>query len=220
MRQRTIIIGDIHGCLDEFERLLQKLAFDKNNDRLILVGDLIHKGPNSLGVLNKVKQLNCQTVLGNHEDNFIRSTRDPSFASASFEVLKKEMGREYSDWSQWMEKLPTYIEEDDFLVVHAGLRPGYHPKDTDRRILTRIRTWDGLGEVLFSKHDPPWFDFYDGKKLIIFGHWASLGLMIRPTTICLDSGCVYGKKLSAIILPERTLVQVNAKKVYEKIKPH
>ena len=220
MGQRTIIIGDIHGCLDEFEELLERVCFKREHDRLILVGDLINKGPNSLGVLKKAHELHCQVILGNHEDNFIRSVRNPSSnSSQSFEKLKREMAQEFEFWFEWMEGLPTFIEDETFLVVHAGLRPNYHPKETDKRILTRIRTWDGLGENLFSEDDPPWFDLYHGDKLVIFGHWASLGPMVRPTVICLDSGCVYGRQLTALILPERDIVQVDAKKVYEKITP-
>ncbi len=220
MKQRTIIVGDIHGCLDEFEELLKKVCFEQRKDRLILLGDLINKGPNSLGVLKKAHEFRCQVVLGNHEDNFIQSARNPSaYRSQSFEKLKSEMSEEFEFWAKWMEELPKFIEDKTFLVVHAGLRPDYHPKKTDKRILTRIRTWDGVGENLFSEDDPPWFDLYSGNKLVVFGHWASLGLMVRPLAICLDSGCVYGKQLSALLLPERKIIQVDAKKEYEKINP-
>ena len=217
MEKRTLIVGDIHGCLHEFERLLEKLHFVKKRDRLILVGDLINKGPFSLGVLKKARSLQCEVVLGNHENNFIRFMEGSSHPSRHFEKLKNEMGDEGEFWREWFGNLPLFIEDKNFFVVHAGIRPDAHPRETNVEILTRIRTWDGRGENLHCSTDPPWFDLYRGEKLVVFGHWASLGLMVRRNAICLDSGCVYGKKLSALVLPERRIVQVNAKRAYEEI---
>lgn len=222
MERRTIIVGDIHGCLAEFDGLLAKTGFDGGpggggTDRLILVGDLINKGPDSLGVLARARGLGCEVVLGNHEWNFIRSADGVSGTGrASFERLRGEMGASFGSWLGWLRALPTFIEDEDFLVVHAGLAPGRHPRDTEARILTRIRTWDGVGRRLHGKGDPPWFDLYEGEKLVVFGHWAALGLMERPNAVCLDSGCVYGKRLSALVLPGREVVQVEARRTYEK----
>ena len=217
-KKRTLIVGDIHGCLREFEALLDKAQFAVGEDRLILVGDLVNKGPDSLGVLRKARELSCEVVLGNHEWNALRAQENPSFPSKYTEALKAQLGKEYGLWLEWFEHLPPFIEEEDFMVVHAGLRPGLHPSQTGREILTRIRTWDGLGEDLHRPGDPPWFEFYRGEKLVVFGHWASLGLMVRSNAICLDSGCVYGRELSALVLPERSILQVKAERAYEAIK--
>ena len=204
MERRTIVVGDIHGCLEEFDLLLKKLRFCPGGDRLILVGDLINKGPDSLGVLERAKELGCEVVMGNHERNFILRAADPSYPkSGYFNKLKREMGGSFDFWLGWMKALPTYIEEEDFLVVHGGLAPGRHPSETDADILTRIRTWDGTGGRLYDKNDPPWFDLYGGDKLVVFGHWAALGLTVRPNAACLDSGCVYGRQLSALVLPKQ-----------------
>ena len=216
---RTIIIGDIHGCLAEFELLLRELHFVQGTDRLILLGDLINKGPDSLGVLEKALELKCEVTLGNHEWGFIENAKNPLRASSYFSKLKQQMADRFDFWLSWMKDLPTFIEEEDFLVVHGGIVPGEHPKDSCASVLTRIRTWDGKGDVLYSKTDPAWFDLYKEKKLVVFGHWASKGLVERGNVIGLDTGCVYGKKLSALILPEKKIIQIKALKDYEKIVP-
>ena len=219
MEKRTIIVGDVHGCLEEFDRLLDKLRFRQGGDRLISVGDLINKGPDSVGVLERARKIGCEVVMGNHERNFVLRATDPHYPkSGYFAKLAQEMGGSFPSWLDWMKSLPTFIEEEDFLVVHAGLEPGVHPSRTGADILTRIRTWDGRGTDLYAQGDPPWFDLYRGEKPVIFGHWAALGLMVRPNAVCLDSGCVYGRQLSALVLPERKIVQVDAGRVYEPVK--
>ena len=146
--------------------------------------------------------------------------KQPSFNMAEQNVklspqlnqLKEQMGEDLKQWVTWMKSWPLYIEEKDFLVVHAGLEPYKHPKQTAARTLLHIRTWDGKGEELNSPHHPPWYDFYKGEKLVLYGHWALQGLKIRKNTIGLDSGCVYGKNLSGILLPERKILQVSSKR--------
>ena len=112
-----------------------------------------------------------------------------------------------------------YVEDEDFLVVH-GLKPGFHPSQTGARILTKIRTWDGLGEELKDMDNPAWHDFYQDEKVVIYGHWAYQGLHLTKNTIGLDSGCVYGNQLSGVMLPEREIIQVQAKEfIFPILKP-
>ena len=99
-------------------------------------------------------------------------------------------------------------------MVHGGIVPGVALEDSDPYQITSIRTWDGVGSKLSNPDNPPWFDFYHEKKPVIFGHWAALGGIKRHNVIGIDTGCVYGKKLTALILPEAELVSVNAEKVY------
>ncbi len=73
-----------------------------------------------------------------------------------------------------------------------------------------IRTWDGTGEKLNSPDNPPWYEFYTGEKPVIYGHWARRGLTLRGNTIGLDSGCCYGRALSAWVLETRELIQETA----------
>ena len=128
--------------------------------------------------------------------------------------LIKEMGKKRDFWAGWLEALPLYIEDKDFIVVHAGKVPNLALKDSPPEWLANIRNWDGDGSDLNRPGDPAWYEFYHQKKLIVFGHWAVRGLVERSNAIGLDSGCVYGKKLSALVLPGREIVQVSAHKAY------
>ncbi|MGB0453226.1 MAG: metallophosphoesterase [Bacteriovoracaceae bacterium] len=223
---RNLFIGDVHGCFDELLDLLKKLKYNSNKDCLYFVGDLINKGPKNFEVLKWIMRQQAEgkevySVLGNHDWAFYRyATRtqdERKFNNLYFNKLIEKLGEELSDAVNWIEQLPLYIETSDFIVVHAGVAPGIRLKDHPRQILTLIRTWDG-GEGDFSSLDnPSWFDLYKGEKLIVYGHWAANGLNQRKNTIGLDSGCVYGGQLSALILPDREVVSVPAKKDYSPI---
>lgn len=219
MPERTIIIGDIHGCFEELGELLSKLEFQVGRDRLISVGDLVNKGPRSVDVLRFFASSNSEAVLGNHELAFLEALASSTSLPSPWRKLREEMGDELDYWLRWLRSLPLYIEEEGFLVVHAGLEPGRHPSESSANLLTRIRTWDGRGDCLYREGDPPWFDFYKGEKLVVHGHWARLGLVQRHNTIGLDTGCVYGRSLSALVLPERQIESVQAKGIYCPIKP-
>ncbi|MCB0317996.1 MAG: metallophosphoesterase [Bdellovibrionales bacterium] len=208
--KRTIIVGDVHGCLTELEELLAKLVFDKSKDRLIFVGDLVNKGPDSIGVLKLTQSLNAEVVMGNHDLGLLEGT------SKLAEQVAIQMGEDLDYWKSYISSFKPYIEDDNFIVVHAGFAPNQSLAETDLRILTRIRTWDGKGEELQDSLNPAWFEFYKGSKLVVFGHWARLGLMQKDNVVCLDSSCVYGGELSALVLPEKKIVQVKARKNYTK----
>jgi bis(5'-nucleosyl)-tetraphosphatase (symmetrical) len=214
--RRTLVIGDVHGCLLELQDLLRSLNYRKE-DRLIFVGDLIHKGPDSKGVLDLVQSLNAECVVGNHELRFMKSCAQNGNENAETLRVKAQLGSELQTCLNWMKRLPAFIESDDFVVVHAGLLPGIHPSESKSEDLATIRTWDGLGKNLQNPSNPPWFDFYDGQKTVIFGHWAKMGLVLRDNVVGLDTGCVYGKQLSAWIVEERRLVQVQARRAYVSI---
>lgn len=213
---KTYVIGDIHGCLPELKQLLDQLNYS-DSDRLIFVGDLINKGPDSRGVLELVDSLGAESIKGNKELGFLAAMRDERTPTPNDLQTKSELGSDLDYWLDWMNELPLFIETDEFLVVHAGLVPGEHPSESSPEVITRIRTWDGTGSDLDNESDPPWYEFYKKEKLVIFGHWAALGLLVRRNAICLDSGCVYGGELTALELPTRSLHQVQAKQVYSSI---
>lgn len=211
---RTIIIGDVHGCAHELQELLKKCDYIHKQDRLILVGDLINKGPHNLEVLELCEKLGAESVLGNHETAFIRYNDMKRQDSPKWEKIKAQLGSKLEHYLHYLKRLPLYIVDPEFIVVHAGLSPIHRINETPVRILTTIRTWDGIGQDLNEASDPAWYDLYKEDKLVIYGHWASRGLNVRKNTIGLDSGCVYGEYLSAVILPERKIVQVKAQRVY------
>jgi len=211
--KRQIIIGDIHGCMEELNLLLRKVQYNNANDELFFVGDLINKGPDSLKVLEFAKHHNVRLVLGNHELGLIRNYQQNS-TSKYFQILSKQLGDQLEFWVNWLQMKPRYIEEENFILVHAGLVPHQKLSQTDERFLTSIRTWDGEGKDIKSNAHPAWFDLYTHKKLVVFGHWAQRGLVNKSNVIGLDTGCVYGNKLTALLLPERRLEHVKALKHY------
>lgn len=214
-QKRQLFIGDVHGCYDELMELLDKLDYRPKRDKLYFVGDLINKGPKSLEVLKWVKKHSPQVVLGNHEYYFLRYCRGiTNKYSQNFEDLKDQLGKDLETWLEFIESWPLYIEEKDFILVHGGLIPGEDPKNSDPEILTNIRTWDGQGVDLKNPENPPWHQLYKGHKLVIYGHWAKQGLFETPRSIGLDSGCVYGGSLSALVLPQKVIVQVKAHDSY------
>lgn len=134
------------------------------------------------------------------------------------ENLRRDFRNDLDAFTADVLRWPLWIEENGLMLVHAGLVPGLHPSQTDPWMLVTIRTWDGLGCDLFNENHPPWFDFYDGRDLVVFGHWAALGGLVREHVIGLDTGCVYGGMLSCLILPERRFVRVKAREAYCAIK--
>lgn len=127
--KRVIIIGDVHGCIDEFDRLLAKLRYDKGKDLVVLVGDIVAKGPDSLACVRKAQEIGAFSVIGNHD--YYVATGSFRENSEHAELAHKILGKEEM---QWLSSLPLTlkIEEHNTLVVHAGLDPAKpRPEDTD-----------------------------------------------------------------------------------------
>lgn len=209
--RKTFVIGDVHACFDEFLNLLKKIEYKKTKHRLILVGDIINRGPYSLKMLEWVRDHQIEMVRGNHEQIFIEKAYSDDL-SPSLKKLKQDMEGKLEDHLAWLSKLPFYIEEKDFIVVHAGIAPGQSVQNCKPHLLMNIRTWDGKGEDIQSLDQPAWHELYQEKKLVLYGHWAKQGLKVKANSIGLDTGCVYGGQLSGILLAERRIVQVPALK--------
>lgn len=205
-RTRTIFIGDVHGCLTELEAMIERLA-PTAADRVILLGDLINRGPDSAGVVKFVERRGYECLMGNHDYEFVSNPgRNPATSA-----LAKQLGPARMDW---MRGRPLYIEDDRFIAVHAGLQPGRRLSRSAPGILMNIRTWDGVGIRLSDPDNPPWYDFYRGARPVFYGHWARRGLNLREKTYGLDSGCVYGRSLSAYVLETEELIQIKAARTY------
>lgn len=212
--RRTLFIGDVHGCLEELKELLHKVAYDEREDRLIYLGDILNKGPNSSGVLKFIYNQNVECVLGNNEVGFLDLIERGGYPGSTLRAVKDQLGEDLDVYCKWIQSFPLYIEEEDFIAVHAGISPYDKPSDCSKKVLTTIRTWDGVGVNLNRESDPPWYTLYDGVKTIIYGHYAAKGLQVHEKTIGLDSGCVFGGKLTCLEWPSRVITQVQAKKMY------
>ncbi|MFI5347390.1 MAG: metallophosphoesterase [Elusimicrobiota bacterium] len=207
---RTIVIGDVHGCLDELKDLLRAVAV-KPEDRLISVGDLICKGPDSLGVVDwAMKTPNVECVLGNHELRFLNCWRRavvPNVKPYDRET-HEQFGARYEECMRYISRWPLTASGPGFLVVHAGFDPREGLEWQSNVSLTTMRK--------LKDTDRPWYESYKDSTTVVFGHWAKPEPIVRRNAIGLDTGCVYGGALTALILPERRLVSVPARRVYQK----
>ncbi len=228
--RRTIIVGDIHGCVDELNDLIYQIKFNPLQDCLYSVGDVVGKGPESLRVLKKLKELGTKTIRGNHEDKLLRLSKEP-FGTLNSREKKyiTDLDSELDFWVKEISNWKFYLEGTDFkggafVIVHAGLEPfKTHLSEMSSIVLTRVRNWPMVvnhleGEKNFLK-SKPWFEWIDFQKVsfpnkVIFGHWAQKGLVNLEYVKGLDTGCVYGKRLTAYCLEEDLFYFVESKKVY------
>jgi len=262
----TYAIGDLQGCFDPLERLVDEIGFDPARDHLWFVGDLVNRGPDSLRCLRFVRGLGDRAVavLGNHDLHLLcvaegveRGGRRDTLA----DVLAAPDREEILDW---LRRRPLMHVEDRHALVHAGLLPswtvqraralaeeveaelrgpGYRAflarlygneperwseelRGVDRlrlvvNAMTRLRVCEPDGAMVMRFNGEPgeasdgwipWFDMPDRRSrdhTLVCGHWSALGLCIRPDLLSLDSGCVWGRALTAVRLEDRALFQVD-----------
>jgi bis(5'-nucleosyl)-tetraphosphatase (symmetrical) len=264
----TYLLGDIQGCYDSLQRLLETIHFDPANDQLWSCGDLVNRGGRSLEVLRLLKSFGpaVSITLGNHDLHLLATWhRHPEGGSGNPEFDAVFAAPECASLMDWLRGHPLAIwsEEHRMLRVHAGVIPQWDLQTTldaasevsevlqsdrcgkffnhmysnkpklwreDRsgwkrlrlitNILTRMRFCDELGRGIYSASGPPgsqpegyrpWFKHEHRKTrdlIMVFGHWAALGLRVKKRYIALDSGCVWGGWLSAVRLEDLTIYQV------------
>lgn len=185
-----IVIGDVHGCLDELDELL-RLVYAPSRDRLVFVGDLVDRGPDSVGVVRRVRELGATCVLGNHDEWYVRCARhaDTERHGGKTNPLRKNevkyaLYEQFSgDDLDWMTKLPLYYRLDEkTVVVHAGMRPGVPVEKQETRYLLRARylrrttgeMWnDDSDELLTPAVAAYWTELWTGPDEVIYGHHPS-----------------------------------------------
>jgi Calcineurin-like phosphoesterase len=215
---RTLVIGDVHGCSAELQDLLEACAYAEG-DRLVFVGDLVAKGPDSRGVLAMFRKLGAKSVRGNHDQAVLR-WQDPEVRDAVAERAPHHLrlARELSD-DDWavLQALPLWLHLPEYgvLIVHAGIVPGLPLESHDPELLMNMRTLrpDGTGSRR-PEDGVLWGTKWPGPERVLFGHHATAGLQVHPHALGLDSGCVYGHGLTACILPEDRIVTVPSRAAY------
>lgn len=233
--KRLIIYGDIHGCLDEFSELRKMLEISKEDEE-VCVGDVISKGYNSLGVLDFLMQYDIKSVLGNHEDKFIRyfehekneKTNPVKLTKDEKSILENLEDRHI----KYLQKMPLFLRYGNITIIHGGIKNDTDLNDISKRLkqqIIRLRYLDSEGNfVSIGKNDESsifWSDAYDGHEgFVIFGHQHFWNIKQSKYAVGIDTGCVYGNKLSAVIFPDFNdettyfFKSVLAKKVYIKSK--
>lgn len=239
---RTIVIGDVHGCLYELARLIDLLKLEQG-DRLVFVGDLIEKGPASKAVVELVMGLfdeyeGSVLVSGNHEEKQIYihlRGRETSDATKNFED---------AHWDFLFDGVLFHrIPELNLLVVHGGLYPDFFAnhgeigelpenwrrgggKRMDRmrrfRMIRHVRKLEGTMVSLGDEGDDThhWSEWYDGREgYVVYGHQPYFdGVRFSPHALGIDTGCVHGGSLMAAIFtddnPTPRFISQKAAKVY------
>lgn len=229
---RTIIIGDVHGCLDELRRLIEELGL-KSEDRLFFAGDLMDRGPDPVGCVRLVRELGAQMVLGNHEEKHLRFRRheakraaDPTYVNPMqmFDVRATQNAALTAEDVAWLEACPLTITlRPGWVLVHAGLFPGKTLEEQlqDRKLrdkVIRLCWLDEEGKMCPLEDDtavegPPgsksWMSVYDGPLNVVYGHavhsMATPRIDVRPqgvSTYGIDTGCCFGGHLTAMVIHE------------------
>ncbi|WP_086791397.1 polynucleotide kinase-phosphatase [Streptomyces thermovulgaris] len=230
------IIGDVHGCSAELETLLGKLGYvdgvHPEGRKAVFVGDLVDRGPDTPGVLRRVMSMvksgNALCVPGNHENKYgrhlrgrkVRHTHGLAETIAQMEKESEEFRQEVREFIDGL--VSHYVLDGGRLVVsHAGLPEKYHGR-TSGRVRAHALYGDTTGETdefgLPVRH--PWAEEYRGRAAVVYGHTPVPRATWLNNTICLDTGVVFGGRLTALRWPERELVDVPAERVwYEPVKP-
>jgi predicted phosphodiesterase len=212
---RTLVVGDVHGCLDELLALLAA-AGRTPADRVVLVGDLVAKGPDSAGVVRWARESNAEAVLGNHDAHVLRAARGEVRAGPMHRAVAESLSA--ADIA-WLEARPLFLRlgaigDRPYLVVHGGVVPGIPIEEQTRAHLLNLRSINADGEPSKRIEGTPWASLWKGPEHVVFGHDAVRGLQQHPFATGLDSGCVYGRFLTALVLPAGELVSVPAFKAY------
>jgi len=262
----TYAIGDVQGCHSRLLALLERIDSESVDAKLIFVGDLVNRGPQSLATLRHIRQLGSKAavLLGNHDLHLLAAAhgiREAHIADTLGEILRAPDRDELLDW---LRRQPLAYFENGHLLVHAGVLPQWTAEQTVRladevqtvlrgpdwldflrhmygntpakwndaltgterlrcivNALTRLRFCTADGSMEFTSKEGsglapvghyPWFDVPGRKTVdvtVVFGHWSTLGLTLRPNLIGLDTGCVWGGKLTAVRLDDRALFQVD-----------
>ena len=237
------IIGDVHGCYDELRALLDTLGYDVQatgetenpafqithpaNRRLIFVGDLVDRGPNSpdcLRIAMAALRAGGLWTPGNHDDRLRRKLRGANVGMnhgllETMSAIEKESDAFRTDVSTTISALVHHYELDDgkLVVAHAGMKPEFQGrtspvvKDFALYGQTTGET-DGWG-LPVRLHE--WAAEYRGFAHVVYGHTATAEAEWVGKTICIDTGCVFGGKLTALRYPEKEIVSVPANRTWE-----
>lgn len=233
------IIGDVHGCARELETLLGKLGYadgaHPEGRTAVFVGDLVDRGPDSPGVLRRVMDMVANgaalCVPGNHENKLARHLKGRSVQHTHglAETIGQLAAEDARD-PDFRARVRTFVDGlvshyvldgGRLVVCHAGLPEKYHGR-TSSRVRSHALYGDTTGETdefgLPVRY--PWAEEYRGKAAVVYGHTPVPAATWLNNTICLDTGAVFGGRLTALRWPERELVDVPAERVwYEPVKP-
>ncbi|MFC8044924.1 metallophosphoesterase family protein [Nocardia sp. NPDC057353] len=203
--ERTVIVGDIHGCHAELVELLA-VAEVGPDDLLVSVGDLVDRGPAPAEVVRLFRERpNSLVLMGNHERKHVRGV----FSYAQ-EITRLQAGAGYADMVTWMATLPYWFENEHVRVVHAALVPGVPLAEQREEVLCGSTRGERELKALFP--EGYWHERYTDSVPVVFGHHVTgADPLIRDGRIFgLDTGACHGGYLTALSVPDFTLHRVRA----------
>lgn len=207
---RTIIIGDLHGCYDEAVALLRE-THAQPSDRVIFAGDLIDRGPKPRECVELAMQ--HESILGNHEEKHLQQRRRAGEKLSPDHLRTRDalLDRHY----EYFARLPTSISlpEANAAVVHAGAYPGVALAAQDQYHLLHIQSIKPPVKKSFWPSKAPadhafWSTLWRGPERLIFGHSVLSEPLVTEHAVGIDTGAVYGRGLTAVVLPEWKIVTV------------
>lgn len=266
MNRDIWVIGDVQGCAGALRALLAHPELADPDTTLWFAGDLVNRGPDSLGALRLIRDLGprARAILGNHDLHLLAVAAGVRNLGRS-DTFQDILGApDRTDLLDWLRHRPLTVRDRGHFMVHAGILPCW-TLDQAQALAGEIETalrgpdWHGAMHDLYgeeplqwddalqgqdrmrvivnamtrmrlchvedgrmdfhNKGEPyavpgllPWFELparRDPAETVIFGHWSALGLNIRPDTICLDTGCVWGRSLTALRLRDHRIIQQN-----------
>lgn len=206
---KIFAVGDIHGCFQKLQALMDKLTIRYDKDSLVFLGDYIDRGDSSFQVVDyladlKKRHSHIVFLKGNHEEMFFNYLSGEDEITFLFNGGKQTL-KGYTDANgnisvpqshfDFFNSLQLYYETDDYVFVHAGLREGVPFEKQKPEDLLWIRK-----SFIDSN--------YDFGKRIIFGHTPYAEVLIKDNKIGIDTGAVYGYKLTCLELPKMIFHQV------------
>jgi protein phosphatase len=234
------VIGDVHGCRAELQALLGDLGYRLSLDdqgrpigghhpqgrRVVFVGDLVDRGPDTPGVLRlamgMVRDSDALCVPGNHENKLLRALRGANVKvshglAASLEQLGREPAEFRAEVESFIDGLISHyvLDGGDLVVAHAGLTERLHGRASGR-----VREFCLYGQTTGETDEfglpvrYPWATEYRGRAMVLYGHTPVPEAEWVNGTMCVDTGCVFGGRLTALRYPEREIVSVPAAQVY------
>jgi len=222
------LIGDVHGCRSELETLLAKLGWHgvRHPERrtAVFVGDLVDRGPDTPGVLRLVMAMvaagTALCVQGNHEAKLVRALHGANVRRShgleeSLGQLDAEPEEFRREAREFMAGLPSQLVLDGgrLVVAHAGLREDLHGSDSARaRAFALYGDTTGRSDEYGLPVRLPWQRDYRGEAVVVYGHTPVTGAEWVNNTICLDTGVVFGGRLTALRYPELDIVDVPAER--------
>ncbi|KAG5479312.1 hypothetical protein LSCM4_01904 [Leishmania orientalis] len=209
---RYIIVGDVHGCVDQLEQLVEKVKYVQGKDCLFIIGDYVNKGPDSIGVLRACQRLGAYGVLGNHDYTLLRCCarmrRRPFTPDDLRDPVKRLAQKLPKDCEYYLRGLPhiVRIPRHNVLLVHAGLNIQHSVENQNVEEVMHLRRLEvvpnkpGMFKAIAKGADgEPWAKLWRGPEMVIFGHDAYSGFQAHAHACGIDTGCVYGDPLTCVV---------------------